>query len=545
MVKKTLCFLISIGFILHPSICRAQLNINNAPVYIKEGTTVAVLGNLMGNTNVTGQGKLLLNGTANQLVDFNGFSIPGLEINNSNNITLASHLQIGSQFIFTDGKLVTGDYNLRLSDTAVVSGQGTGRFFETNGTGQLQKRISSNLFDYPLPVGSENIYTPVKITAAGNFSDAIVGVQAIHAVHPEKHIRSTDYLGNYWSFTRSGINGALSAKAQYEETAGVTGAESLLNGVFWNGAAWDLSGSFINTSSNEAGTSITGNGDLYAMNKFVLTGLKVFLQGPFNSLTGLMDDKLRNPGTYAAGTFPAGNLLPLSDPYRTAPLNSSFTHINNPETETIADSVLNDQSDPAKNIVDWVFLELRNNDSGNPGANIVQTRSALLRRNGEIVDIDGSSPVYFKGMEAGSNYTIAVRHRNHLGISTDPVSNMQSLGLAAPISPIDFTSMNDAAIFGPSTAFAITAGKNTLWAGNVNSNNTIRYNGPSNDRDYLLSNILNSNQGAILNDVYNTGDINMNRVVRYNGPSNDRDYLLSVPLDANQGNIRTAALPVN
>ncbi|MEI2750636.1 MAG: hypothetical protein V9E88_18000 [Ferruginibacter sp.] len=205
-------------------------------------------------------------------------------------------------------------------------------------------------------------------------------------------------------------------------------------------------------------------------------------------------------------------------------------------------SILNDQADAAKNIVDWVFLELRNNDLASPGANVVQTRAALLRRNGEIVDVDGISPVYFKNIDANNNYTLVVRHRNHLGIATDPVANLQTIDLSGN-SETDFTLMNDAQLFGNASAFAVNTGKTLLWAGNINANNNIRYNGPANDRDYLLSTILSGNQGTILTDVYSNGDINMNRVVRYNGPANDRDYLLATPLTNNQGTIRTESLP--
>jgi len=57
--------------------------------------------------------------------------------------------------------------------------------------------------------------------------------------------------------------------------------------------------------------------------------------------------------------------------------------------------------------------------------------------------------------------------------------------------------MTDAQLFGTTAAFATTNGKNLLFAGNINGNNNVRYNGPSNDRDYMLSTILGGNQGTI------------------------------------------------
>ncbi|MBK9336210.1 MAG: hypothetical protein IPM98_06340 [Lewinellaceae bacterium] len=59
-----------------------------------------------------------------------------------------------------------------------------------------------------------------------------------------------------------------------------------------------------------------------------------------------------------------------------------------------------------------MFLELR--DAVNP-ALVLATRSALLQRDGDVVDVDGVSPVVF-GVVSGQDYYPTVRHRNHLGV---------------------------------------------------------------------------------------------------------------------------------
>lgn len=65
-------------------------------------------------------------------------------------------------------------------------------------------------------------------------------------------------------------------------------------------------------------------------------------------------------------------------------------------------------------IVDWVTVELR---SASNSTSIVASRSALLRADGDMVDMDGSSPVQFSGVNISSAY-IAIRHRNYLGAMT-------------------------------------------------------------------------------------------------------------------------------
>ena len=53
---------------------------------------------------------------------------------------------------------------------------------------------------------------------------------------------------------------------------------------------------------------------------------------------------------------------------------------------------------------------------------MVGRRAALLKSDGSVVDLDGSSQVKFKGIVPG-NYYIVVRHRNHLPImSANPVN---------------------------------------------------------------------------------------------------------------------------
>src|SRR5690606_23518470 len=148
----------------------------------------------------------------------------------------------------------------------------------------------------------------------------------------------------------------------------------------------------------------------------------------FDAATSLMTDRLRTTsGTNTPGNPAVARLIPLSDPYRTAPYSTFFAHTGNPIVETAAESVFNDQTNANDNMVDWVFVELSNKVS-NTHASLTQTRAALLQRDGDIVDIDGVSPVYFKNGDVSNNYVITVKHRNHLGISSNPATAL-SLGL--------------------------------------------------------------------------------------------------------------------
>jgi hypothetical protein len=507
-----------------------QLNVGTGQLFIQSGAIVSVQGDVTSSTDILGPGKILLNGSANQNVNMSGFSIPNLEINNTANVTLTGNAKIGSSLLFTAGKILLGVNNLELADVATTSGGGTSAFVETNSTGKLQKDITTNLTNYVMPVGNGTLYSPVQLTTTGANTGAIVSVQSKAATEPNKHIRSTDYLNRYWPISQTGITGTLSAKGQYNSPTDVTGSEALLNGIYWNGTNWSLAGSSLDQVSKLAGATISGaGGDLYAMNKFLLLKAKALLQGPFNGTD--MNDGLRSTG-----------VLPTADPYRTATYSAAFPAVNNSVGETVLPAVFNDHAN-STNIVDWIYVELRDNSAGNPGSTVIQSRSALVEKDGTIVDVDGISPVYFKNLSAGSTYTIAIRHRNHLGISTNPATALQTLNEQTPVSTLDFTLLPAASIFGPGpgTNYTTSGGKNLLWGGDANFNGSTKYSGGSNDRAKILLD-LGGTEGAILSGYYSS-DVNMNGQVKYSGGSNDRAFILATVLGGAEGAIRTQALP--
>ncbi|MCF6279426.1 MAG: hypothetical protein L3J14_03680 [Flavobacteriaceae bacterium] len=120
-----------------------------------------------------------------------------------------------------------------------------------------------------------------------------------------------------------------------------------------------------------------------------------FLQGAYiNPILGeetLMRDNLRT-----------ASLIPITSPYV--------------DLLTSNASVFTQTGDDA--IVDWVWVELRDE---NDNTNILASQSALLQRDGDIVGVDGISPLIFN-IQLG-NYYVAISHRNHLGIlSTNTIA---------------------------------------------------------------------------------------------------------------------------
>jgi len=144
----------------------------------------------------------------------------------------------------------------------------------------------------------------------------------------------------------------------------------------------------------------------YAVDKSISLNARVYLDD-VNPTSGLMTVYLNSLANF-----------PISDPYAVAPFISRFPHINSGATATTTPAVLSVTGSDA--IVDWVMVELREGVAG--ATTVTASRAALLQSDGDIVDVDGVSPVSFVGTSPG-NYYIAVRHRNHLGFRTnDPIA---------------------------------------------------------------------------------------------------------------------------
>lgn len=225
---------------------------------------------------------------------------------------------------------------------------------------------------------------------------------------------------------------------------------------------------------------------------------KAILQGSYNVATGLMNDNLRT-----------AQLIPTTEPYTGM---TGFTHVGG-GGETLKSGLLTGLSDD-NSIVDWVFLELRDK---NNSATVVATRSALIQRDGDIVDVDGVSPVAFK--IASDNYFVAVRHRNHIGVLTPSVFSITKTVPAT----YDFSTAANQTLNGVQKD--LTGGKFGLYMGNVNGNNTIRASGSLTVNDYLkLINLL-GNASSIQTGVYKAGDVNMDGTMRASGSLTVNDYL--------------------
>ncbi|MDQ3100448.1 MAG: PhoX family protein, partial [Bacteroidota bacterium] len=244
--------------------------------------------------------------------------------------------------------------------------------------------------------------------------------------------------------------------------------------------------------------SLAGGGQLLLIegpaSNNVLVDIHANLGGPYDPTVGLMNDVLRS-----------SDLLPLQHPYGNPPFSYSGT-------ESISAPILATTGNNA--ITDWVLVELR---SASNSTNVINRRAALIQRDGDVVDVDGVTPLRFTGMISGSYY-IALRHRNHLGVMTATTRTLGPLPTNVDMAAITTDTYG-------SNAQRIVNNVRMLWSGDVNGDGVLRYTGAGNDRDPILIEI----GGIVPTNVasgYHSEDVDLNGQVRYTGNANDRDIIL-------------------
>ena len=297
----------------------------------------------------------------------------------------------------------------------------------------------------------------------------------------------------------------------------------------------------------------------------VVLDIKVKLHGAMidTSMTdgcnGCMRDEMR-----------VKNLVPLEEPYTGMMINrlgsptadAAFVHVDDHPMdpmkgggEVAPASLMADQPAQENDIVDWVFVELRSSiqlDS------IIATRSGLLQRDGDVRDIDprntapapseakfydpeGYKYLVFDSTFAGEYY-VSVRHRNHLGVMTNEA------GLLSPkLTTVDFVDPQTNAlgvhpqkmftlnavydVDNPSLLISADSVMQAMWAGDLNSDRRVIYQGARNDVDEMFFNVIGEqlnvdNLDNYILPGYLRSDYNLDGNTIFQGPQNDRQMLI-------------------
>lgn len=294
---------------------------------------------------------------------------------------------------------------------------------------------------------------------------------------------------------QSGITYNGGAGDGFEQGVGA----SLLNNTLFAGGAGDGYDNAGNSNYEPAMVFGGGDGDGYADRDaeiaFSSVRLIVFLEGPLDTISGLMHDDLR---------FLA--LIPYNEPFTGIgfPAASNGSRVMDPIIQSTVGSDA---------IVDWIRVEVR---SQTDSTKIIESVNGLIQRDGDVVDLDGVSPLLLS-VAPGDHYLV-IRPRNHLCIMTALPVTLDCLGRT-----VDLT-------LNSSDSFGVEAQKKmgpyqAMWAGDVNADGKLKYVGINNDRDPILVSIGGNVPTNTVNGYYSE-DVNMDGIVKYTGMANDRDLIL-------------------
>jgi hypothetical protein len=257
-----------------------------------------------------------------------------------------------------------------------------------------------------------------------------------------------------------------------------------------------------------------GNG---ADDHLVRMNLKVLLQGAMLGVTdGLMRDDLRQQ-----------NYIPLNQPYG-AGLHARFTHVGGGAESTTA-MVLAANAGTPDAIVDWVFVEVR--DQNNP-ATVLQTKSALVQRDGDIVDA-ATGGVLQMNITA-TNFYVSIKHRNHLGAMTAQTSIPVAGDVTVDFTTLTGTQLYNTAGYENAEMYILPDNRRALWGGDVNMDGKVKYDGGLNDRTAILADVISYPTNGDYSFNYDfafgyfQGDVNMNGKVKYNGGGNDQVLIQAI-----------------
>ncbi len=438
------------------------------------------------------------------------FQTVSIEKDNNAHVNLLGDMTVNTNLDFNaagTSKIYTGNFRLKIGNTGTATGYDVNEYVVTDGTGEMEKKVNAD-GTFFFPIGDPTNYSPIENDYTGSgYASAYIRTRVNDVVHPDNPADATEYITRYWDVTSSGIT-------DYENTLEGTyipadivlngGNSGHIKGAVYDGADWTYAGADAGTNLVMGSTDVE-DAEFTGANFFARPDLMVFLAGPYKTATHNMTTVLNT-----------SNLIPLESPYTDAPVTVG--------------------SIPA-DVTDWIKIELR--DPASP-TTIISHTSAFLKKDGNIVDLDGTSLPLVKNGKPTS--IVGIMHRNHLFIRT-PNTGIDMVNTSL----YDFSSAqnmayDDASVTTNDAMNEMSDGAFAMWAGNARSNNNtalkqIRFAGLFNDPAEVLS-AIGGNTATILSNVYHNADVNLDAKVRFAGLFNDTGVILAT-LGGNTANIWT------
>ncbi|MEL7534552.1 MAG: hypothetical protein AAFN10_24815, partial [Bacteroidota bacterium] len=230
-----------------------------------------------------------------------------------------------------------------------------------------------------------------------------------------------------------------------------------------------------------------------AKRQFIKLSAQVILSGAYDAATQLMRADLSSH-----------DLLPYLDPY----------------TQSTTYDPAAFSSNGADAIVDWVLVVLRDKDDS---SQVLYQAPMLLQRDGDIVDAENQTDFLLfladqQPIPATQEFYLSIHHRNHLAVMSPTALAFGEAG-----THIDFSSQIG---FGQQAQKVLAPNTYGLWAGDVNGDGQLIFQGADNDSGMIFIDVLTAtgnsafSRNYILNG-YHDSDTNLDGQVIFQGAGSD------------------------
>jgi hypothetical protein len=492
---------------------QAQLYINGATFYIQAGATVTAQGDVQNSGTLTNDGILQVQGNFSNTSVYNGTVTTGvLQMTGTGNVTFNSGASTINNLVInktnaTDRVLLTGTALLGFTYT------------HTNGIFSTDP-VANPLYSLTAPVGAtfsfaagKEIVGKVKrtgwvngassvfnqpnmlVTTNGGTNPTDVSVTMIPLSEGGDPTQAEREVKRKFLFAATGGSG-YTADVRYPYLTAELNTNTEANLVpwqlvtaEWNGRLTPVSRDAVNDYVSTTGiTASEFNQEWKLADPKYTFNVTAQLRGPWNN-------------TDMNTTLNTAALIPNAQPYNTTPFLYTGTE---------------NQAVPNANVVDWVLVEHRKPLSGlatdATSATISGRQAGYLLKTGQVVGLDGVTPITFDITKQGPSYII-VRHRNHLGVMSNTIASNAAGTFTNDFSILANSYKPAGAPSDPVVLLAGGAGKYGLWAGDANKSGVVN----ATDVNAIKAAIAALATGYLFTDVnlsnsINSTDVNLSKL---------------------------------
>lgn len=366
-----------------------------------------------------------------------------LEINKTaNGAQLQRSIQVNNELLMTSGHLdLNGDtVTLENANGHISNESETNRIIGPNG-GVIQKTLDLNA---PSGINPGNL--GATISSAANLGSTLI--QREHFPQNLNDTLSIERTYKFFPTNNSNLNASVELGYLEAELNGHN--ESELGAWRRDSTFWYNPASTAQPNADRVVVDSVGFLTEWTLvARAPAVDLRVLLAGPYDVSSAEMTDDLRS-----------SDLIPTTEPYTAL----GYDHPASGGGEQINPAILEQTGSNA--IVDWVFVELR--DSADV-SNVIAARSALLQKDGDVVDLDGRSNLSFPEIATTETPLISIRHRNHIGIIAASTVDLSS---GTPV--LDFSANPDLAEGGAAALIDFGDGNYGLISGDFDGDGQIQ-----------------------------------------------------------------------